>query len=96
MIFIGIAVIGGGALFVLADQVAGSWLKVDTLNTQEVLIAIQTMAVSVALRWLGGLYRGVITGAERLVWLSGFNAVIATLRFIAVFISMSFFIIKKR
>jgi O-antigen/teichoic acid export membrane protein len=37
---------------------------------------------------MGGLYRSVITGAERLVWLSGFNAGIATLRFAAVFVSM--------
>jgi len=46
------------------------------------------MAISVPLRWMGGLYRGVITGSERLVWLSFFNTLIATLRFIAVFGSM--------
>jgi O-antigen/teichoic acid export membrane protein len=52
------------------------------------VVAVQIMAISVALRWMGGLYRGVVTGAEKLVWLSGFNALIATLRFIAVFATM--------
>lgn len=43
------------------------------------------MAVSVALRWMTGLYRGVVSGSELLVWLSGFNAFIATLRFLVIF-----------
>ena len=87
-IFVGIAVIGGTALWLLAEPIAYKWLQVETLSMNAVVVAVQIMAVSVALRWLGGLYRGVITGSERLVWLSGFNAIIATLRFPAVFISM--------
>lgn len=88
VIFTSIAVIGGGGLWLLSDMVATRWLNVTALPMNEVVLAVQIMAVSVALRWMGGLYRGVITGAERLVWLSGFNAVIATLRFAVVFISM--------
>lgn len=87
-IFVGIAVIGGTALWLLAEPIAYKWLQVETLSMNAVVVAVQIMAVSVALRWLGGLYRGVITGSERLVWLSGFNAIIATLRFPAVFITM--------
>lgn len=88
MIFTSIAVIGGGGLWLLSDMVATRWLNVTALPMNEVVLAVQIMAISVALRWMGGLYRGVITGAEHLVWLSGFNAVIATLRFAVVFISM--------
>lgn len=91
VIFVFIAVLGGGVLFVFAEQVASHWLQIATLDLREVLVAVQIMAISVALRWLGGLYRGVITGAERLVWLSGFNIIIATLRFVAVFATMSIF-----
>ncbi|PCI49353.1 MAG: polysaccharide biosynthesis protein [Thalassobium sp.] len=87
-IFAGIAVLGGTALWLLAEPIAYKWLQVETLSMNAVVVAVQIMAVSVALRWLGGLYRGVITGSERLVWLSGFNAIIATLRFPAVFITM--------
>lgn len=87
-IFASIAVIGGTALWLLAEPIAYKWLQVETLSMNVVVVAVQIMAVSVALRWLGGLYRGVITGSERLVWLSGLNAIIATLRFPAVFITM--------
>ena len=88
LIFIAVALVGGSSLLLLSDLVAEQWLKIETLDTKSVIIAVQIMAVSVALRWMCGLYRGVISGSERLVWLSAFNALIATLRFIAVFVSM--------
>lgn len=88
LIFVGVALLGGGALWLFAETIAASWLDVEELAIADVVIAVQVMAISVALRWMGGLYRGVITGSERLVWLSSFNALIATLRFIAVFASM--------
>jgi len=88
-IFGAVAVVGGGALYALSPAISSSWLHVQHLPASEVVGAVQIMAASVAMRWMGGLYRGVITGAERLVWLSGFNALIATLRFAAVFASMA-------
>ena len=88
VIFVFIAVLGGGIIWFMSDFIANKWLNIEELGTREVVIAVQIMAISLALRWLGGLYRGVITGSERLVWLSGFNIVIASLRFIAVFASM--------
>jgi O-antigen/teichoic acid export membrane protein len=42
------------------------------------------IALIVALRWISELYRGVVTGFERLVWLSGLNIAIATCRFVLV------------
>lgn len=87
-IFVTIALVGGGGLWLFSSAIAEKWLNTETLNTADVILAVQIMAVSVALRWLGGLYRGIVTGSERLVWLSSFNVLIATLRFIAVFGSM--------
>jgi len=89
VIFAGVAVVGGGVLFALAPTVSSRWLHVRELPVGEVVGAVEIMAASVAMRWMGGLYRGVITGAERLVWLSAFNALVATLRFAAVFASMA-------
>lgn len=91
LIFLGIAVIGGTVLWFLAEYITDNWLNLEDLSRSEVLLAVKTMAVSVALRWMGGLYRGVITGFEKLVWLSSLNVVIATLRFIGVFLSMHFY-----
>jgi O-antigen/teichoic acid export membrane protein len=85
LIFIGIALFGGGALFLFAGTIAEKWLNIETLSVTEVVFALQVMAISVALRWMTGLYRGVVTGSEQIVWLSGFNVFIATLRFLIVF-----------
>ena len=84
LIFFAIALLGGGAMFVFSGLIAESWLKVQTLPLAQVQLALQLMAVGVALRWMSGLYRGCISGAERLVWLGGFNAFVATLRFVGV------------
>ena len=91
LIFASIALIGGTGLWLLAEPIARRWLHVRDLPLDEVVLAVEIMAISVALRWMGGLYRGVIGGYERLVWLSGFNALIGTLRFVMVFASMALF-----
>jgi O-antigen/teichoic acid export membrane protein len=83
-IFLAITLIGGSGLLLLSSTIAEDWLNAETLPLNEIQIAVQIMAISVALRWMCGLYRGVITGSERLVWLGGFNAFVATLRFVGV------------
>lgn len=83
-IFAGVAFFGGATLFLYANQIATSWLNITAIPLREVRIAVQVMAISVALRWMGGLYRGVLTGTERLVWLSSFNILFATFRFVLV------------
>lgn len=83
-VFAAVALFGGAVLFALAQQISDKWLNVSLLPKQDITQALQLMAVIVALRWMCGLYRGVITGAERLVWLSGFNSVIATGRFVLI------------
>ena len=84
LIFFAVALLGGGAMFVFSGHIADGWLKVQTLPLAQVQLALQLMAVGVALRWMSGLYRGCISGSERLVWLGGFNAFVATLRFVGV------------
>ena len=84
LIFFTVALLGGGAMFVFSGLIAERWLNVQTLPLAQVQLALQLMAVGVALRWMSGLYRGCISGSERLVWLGGFNAFVATLRFVGV------------
>jgi len=91
IIFVAVAVIGGGALFLTSRLIVTKWLNFESLPVDDVIISVKIMAISIALRWMSGLYRGVVTGSEKLVWLSAFNAVIATLRFIGVLISMWLF-----
>ncbi|MBK9346898.1 MAG: polysaccharide biosynthesis protein, partial [Burkholderiales bacterium] len=76
---VGAVLLAGGAHVIAAD-----WLTVEYLPLAEVDRAIQLIALIVALRLVCGLYRGAINGFERLVWLGGFNAAIATARFVLV------------
>jgi len=83
-VFAVVGTLGGGALFAAAGLIGRGWLVVQELSETDVARAIQLMAVIVALRWMCGLYRGTVSGAERLVWLGVFNVVIATLRSLGV------------
>lgn len=90
VIFLGITLVGGGAMFAAAGYISSDWLQVEQLPGAEVRTTIQLIAIIVALRWMCGLYRGAISGSERLVWLGGYNAFIATLRFLGVILVLKF------
>ena len=83
-IFFTIALVGGVLLFALSDSIATRWLNASEIPAKDVATSLKLMAAIIALRWMCGLYRGVITGTERLVWLSSFNAFVATARFFLV------------
>lgn len=91
LLFTAISFLGGVILILLSDIIAKNWLKFIELSYDEVVTAVKIMAISVSLRWLGGLFRGVISGAEKFVWLSCYNSLMATLRFVLVFVSMHIF-----
>ena len=83
-VFVAVALLGGGGLFLSAGYISTNWLQSSQLSTGEIKTAVQLMAAIVAMRWMGGLYRGAISGFERLIWLGGYNAIIATVRFVGV------------
>lgn len=80
-VFVIVAVLGGAGVWAGADIITYNWLKVQQLPMAEVQNAIKLIAVVIALRWVCGLYRSIISGFENLIWLSGFNIIIATARF---------------
>jgi O-antigen/teichoic acid export membrane protein len=83
-IFLVLGTAGALLLTAGAGWVATGWLSVQQLDIAQVERALMLMALVVVLRWICGLYRGAIGGFERIVWLSGFSIVIATLRFVFV------------
>jgi O-antigen/teichoic acid export membrane protein len=91
LIFVSIATVGGIALWFAADYLAANWLQVSGLLLDDVVFSLKVMAVCVALRWLCGLHRGIVSGSEALVWLSGFSALTATARFVLVLPVMHWF-----
>lgn len=91
IIFVSIAVVGGVILLLLSKKIVSDWLKIENLDPKDVLFAVQVMAVSVSLRWMTGLFRGVISGFENIVWLSIINIIVANLRFPLVLVYMYYF-----
>lgn len=78
------ALLGATVLFFMAEPIAAHWLNTHSLPDNQAIVSLRLMAFIVALRWMSGFYRGVITGAEKLVWLSGINSLVATGRFVLV------------
>jgi len=89
--FLLIAVCGGGLLYLSAGWLAHSWLHTEQMPAADAQSVLQVIAIVVALRWFSGIFRGVISGAERLVWLNAFNSAVATCRFILVFAVFEWF-----
>jgi O-antigen/teichoic acid export membrane protein len=86
ILFGAVALAGAAMLVLMSQRIATQWLNVRDLPIEEVARAVMLMGLTVPLRWLSGLYRGIVNGFERQVWLSGYNALIATLRFAGVLI----------
>ncbi len=84
ILFLLLALGGGLSLWLSAGWLARHWLQVTTLDLPQVEVALQLIAINIALRWLGGIYRSIISGAEQLVWLGGLNALITSLRTLGV------------
>ena len=78
------AVVGAVTMVSFAHDIATRWLVVKHLPVAEVTDALVLMGLAMPLRWISGLYRGVMVGFERQVWLGGYNVVIATARFVGV------------
>lgn len=83
-IFVIVGAAGGAALFVGADVIATRWLHVQQLPLDAVRRSVMLMSGVVFAQWMCSLYRGAITGFEKLVWLGGYNIAISTLRYIGV------------
>jgi O-antigen/teichoic acid export membrane protein len=80
--FLGIAALGILIFSVGGDTITHHWLNVGALSSQEVTRSVQLMGLIIAARWISCLYRGVVTGFERQVWLGNFNVGVATARFV--------------
>jgi O-antigen/teichoic acid export membrane protein len=81
-IFIITSIFGCSALILASDFFANNWLKIYSLDKIEVQQALMAIAICVSLRWISALYRATITGFEEFEWLSYWNIIITTLRFL--------------
>jgi O-antigen/teichoic acid export membrane protein len=66
------------------DDIAKRWLSAQALSGDTVATCVAWMGVAISLRWLAGLYRGVLVGLEQQQQANVLAATFATLRFVAV------------
>lgn len=83
-LFIGVGLLMALLVWLASDWFAGSWLKASTLKPNVLSECITLMGFAASLRWMAGLYRGIINGWEQQVWLGSYNVVYATVRYIFV------------
>lgn len=84
LIFAMIACCGCAVMVAGSDFIVESWLNIQRLPLKDVQVAVSLMAFNIGLRLVAGIYRSVITGFERLVWLSGLNILVTTARFLLI------------
>lgn len=88
LVFWGLGLLGVSGVIFSRGWLVERWFHLEELSQEAVQFVLILIAITVGLRWLCGLYRGVLSGAERMVWLSAFNAVVGTIRFLGVLLCM--------
>jgi O-antigen/teichoic acid export membrane protein len=83
-IFVIGALIGCLVILAGAESISRHWLHASQLPPADITRCIELMAPTIALRWMAGLHRSVISGFEQFSWLSACNAIVASLRFLGV------------
>lgn len=84
VLFAGVGTLGFLIIFVFSGWLASEWITAASLPIDVITFNLKIIGAIVALRLLSGLYRSIISGFERQVWLSGFNVLLATVRYLGV------------
>lgn len=66
------------------------WLKIETLNINDVSYSITLIGIMVGLRFITSLYKSGISGAQAQVWLNKLSMIIATFRYVGVLLVLIF------
>lgn len=80
-VFLVISIIIVTLMIISCGILADKWLKIITLDVNEVAICIAIMGGVISLRWFTTLYKSGINGYEQQVWINIVNIIIITLRF---------------
>jgi O-antigen/teichoic acid export membrane protein len=69
-------------VFLSAEYLSKNWFNSQSLSNQQIVLAIQIVAVLVALRWPIALYSGVLAGIQRMDFLNYVKVFAASLRLV--------------
>lgn len=68
------------AVFGMAEWLSARWLHADSFSPEAIAMVVTIMGAIVSLRWTSGIYRSILMGLERQVWVNSCDAALATLR----------------
>jgi O-antigen/teichoic acid export membrane protein len=80
-VMLGIGFIAVVIFMLMSDYIALRWMNFTTASATAVVDCFRFIVASIVIRWLAGLYRGILNGFEEQLVTSGVNALTATLRF---------------
>jgi O-antigen/teichoic acid export membrane protein len=90
-IFIVLAVFSSIITTLASNYLSTSWLKIEKLDHHTVMLSIILIGLVIAFRWVLGIYKAVVNGFERLIWLGTYNSLFITIRFVFVFLILYLF-----
>jgi O-antigen/teichoic acid export membrane protein len=67
LVYLGIALLIIGICYIGAEFIAGSWLNIESLDYEKVVLTLRLMGISIGLQVLTSMYLGCIFGLERQV-----------------------------
>ena len=91
LFFVAMGCVGALTIALIANLIASDWLQNESIQDAEVSEAIRVMGLIIGIRWIGGLFRGVVNGFERQVWLGVYSVGFNFLRYVGVLPVMAFY-----
>ena len=79
-VFIAVSLLSVVTFFFYSKTITNSWLSATEIKSSEIMISLDLMFITSAVRWYSGLYRGLITGLEKIVWLGSFTVASTAIR----------------
>ncbi|WP_232788433.1 lipopolysaccharide biosynthesis protein [Macromonas nakdongensis] len=70
------------ATWLCSDLIAAYWISTEKFSTSSISTYLSLIGCTSALRWLSGMYRGILAGLEEQQKINKLSAIFATLRFI--------------
>jgi len=90
LIFLGMAILIAGGIFLGAKWIAANWVQAESLPVEVVTQAFMVMGLVAALRFVEGIYRSSILGLQRQVLFNAVNIMFSTLRAFGVLAILEF------
>lgn len=83
-IFLIIAILSGLIIYNYSLEISNEWIKSKNIAINDIENCMKIVSFIIVFRWAEGVYRGVISGSEEMIWLGCFNIVFMSLKYIGV------------